>query len=177
MDTLLEIFPERVTESCEETQVEFQADMQVEGTERDENSDENDTDENDTVENDTYDVNELFAKLTLHDFQQEMCHRRYADYHYACIITHVFIDDREAQTGGGLLHAFLDECGNVVRQTREKRVRTLGNYRGAWLSGSWDERNSYENAEVGPAYLPGRACGPPYGERIPQWLQICTQDV
>ena len=43
---------------------------------------------------------------------------RYGAYHAACVVTHLFVVDEEAFDGAGLLHMFLDDCGNVVRQWR-----------------------------------------------------------
>ncbi|KAL4929921.1 uncharacterized protein BDV17DRAFT_290277 [Aspergillus undulatus] len=45
----------------------------------------------------------------------EIC-GKYWMYHAACVVTNLFIEDAEAQRGGGFLHVFLDDCGNVVRK-------------------------------------------------------------
>jgi hypothetical protein len=39
-------------------------------------------------------------------------------YHSYCVVTHLFLENEEAFDGGRLLHVFLDDCGNVVRQWR-----------------------------------------------------------
>ena len=46
-------------------------------------------------------------------------------YHAACVVTHAFIDDAKAQGGGGVLHVFLDDYENVVRQTRGIQMRSI----------------------------------------------------
>lgn len=161
MDTLLEIFPERVTNSCGESAHDFQAEVLAEMKECDEGDDDDDNEPSEQ---------ELFSKLTRHDFQQEICRRRYSEYHYACVETHIFIENKQTQTGGGLLHMFLDDCGNVVRQTRDEKPQQLDNFSGTWSMGAFNERSGYEDAEIGPAYLPGGVRGPPYGQGTPHWL-------
>jgi hypothetical protein len=52
---------------------------------------------------------------------------RYAAYHAAVVVTHLLVEDEEALDGVGLLHMFLDHCGDVVRQSRpddEGRIMT-----------------------------------------------------
>ncbi|KAI9368050.1 hypothetical protein BJX61DRAFT_525685 [Aspergillus egyptiacus] len=93
--------------------------------------------------------------------EEEMC-ERYWMYHAACVVTHVFIEDREAQEGKGVLHVFLDDCGNVVRRMRVDSTQ-VDNFDGAWFEGSWKEGWVELGAgELGMAYLPGGVRGPPY---------------
>lgn len=181
MDALLEIFPERVTNSCGESAHDLQAEVLAEMKECDEgdNDDGDEGDDDDGDEGDDDDEpseQELFSKLTRHNFQQEICRRRYSEYHYACVTTHIFIEDKQTQIGGGLLHVFLDDCGNVVRQTRDEEPQQLDNYSGTWSMLAFNERSGYEDAEIGPAYLPAGVRGPPYGQGTPRWLQLCMQD-
>ncbi|KAI9376426.1 hypothetical protein BJX61DRAFT_530841 [Aspergillus egyptiacus] len=71
---------------------------------------------------------------------------------------------RYAQTGdGGVLHMFLDDCGNVVRKISET-ADEIDNFDGAWFEGHWKEGwlSDPARGELGPAYLPGGARGPPY---------------
>ncbi|OQE20991.1 hypothetical protein PENFLA_c015G03253 [Penicillium flavigenum] len=63
----------------------------------------------------------------------------YGVYHSYCVVTHLFIEDEEALDGGGLLHLFLDDCGNVVRQWRTENDGGDDNYDGAWKSGMLKE--------------------------------------
>jgi hypothetical protein len=164
--SILDIFPERVTNSCERWDAEFPAEVLGEMEDGDEESDDN--------EEERSSERGIYAELRRDEFQQEMC-RRYADYHTACTVTYVFIEDKLAQIGEGLLHAYLDGCGNVVRQLREEPA-SLDNFDGAWLDGCWDEGPGFVKAEVGPAYLPGGVRGPPYGGTAPYWLQLSVQD-
>ncbi|CAG8024579.1 unnamed protein product [Penicillium nalgiovense] len=89
----------------------------------------------------------------------DLC-RTYWMYHAACVVTHAFIEDAEAQGGGGVLHVFLDDCGNVVRQVRVNSDE-VDNFDGAWFEGSWKDGWVYPG-ELGRAYLPGGVRGPPY---------------
>ncbi|KAJ5472248.1 hypothetical protein N7530_006249 [Penicillium desertorum] len=86
----------------------------------------------------------------------------YGVYHSYCVVTHLFIEDEQALDGGGLLHVFLDDCGNMVRQWRTENDGGDDNYDGAWKSGILKEAFSYGRGEVGAAYRPGGVRGPPY---------------
>lgn len=163
IDGLLDIFPERVTDPCGDPSDRI--DLAEEALSPLRQRDDDDGDDADEAEE-----KELFLKLTRHEFQQEMCRRRYAGYHSSCIKAHVFIEDKHAQTGGGVLHVFLDDYGNVVRQVRE-HPEWLDNYSGSWMGLFYDELPGYVDGEVGSAYLPGGVRGPPYGQRTPRWLR------
>ncbi|KAJ5245119.1 hypothetical protein N7489_005215 [Penicillium chrysogenum] len=89
----------------------------------------------------------------------DLC-KTYWMYHAACVVTHAFIEDTKAQSGAGVLHVFLDDCGNVVRQMRVDS-NEVDNFDGAWSEGSWKDGWVYPG-ELGPAYLPGGVRGPPY---------------
>jgi hypothetical protein len=56
-------------------------------------------------------------------------------YHAACVVAHAFIEDAEAQGGGGVLHMFLDDCGKVIRQIRVD-PNEVNNFDGTWFEGS-----------------------------------------
>lgn len=167
IEGLLDIFPERVADECGDTgdRIELEEKALIPLRQRDD----------DDGDGDDAEEKELFSKLTRHDFQQEMCRRRYAAYHRSCTKTHVFVEDKHAQTGGGVFHVFLDDCGNMVRQNREE-PEWVDMYLDAWSDLSYDELPGYFDGEVGPAYLPGGVRGPPYGQRVPRWLQLCKQD-
>ena len=45
-------------------------------------------------------------------------YRTYWTYHAAYMVTYALIEDAKAQYGGRVLHVFLDDCRNVVRQMR-----------------------------------------------------------
>ncbi|KAL4860437.1 hypothetical protein BDV12DRAFT_209422 [Aspergillus spectabilis] len=90
--------------------------------------------------------------------------RRYFLYQANCVVTHFFMEDAQAQTGdGGVLHVFLDDCGNVVKKIRETSDE-IDNFDGAWFEGHWKEGwvSDPDCGELGPAYLPGGGRGPPY---------------
>lgn len=161
---VLEIFPERVTKSCDESYNEAQNNSLAE-------LQENEDDTADDAEAQKSE-RELLAELGPREFQQHMC-RGYRQYHVDCVVTHMFVEDKYALEGNGLLHVFLDDCGNVVRQLRVE-PGWVDNFDAAWVGGHWDEAY-FEDAEVGPAYLPGGVRGPPYGQgRGPHWLQLIT---
>lgn len=86
---------------------------------------------------------------------------RYASYHANCVVTHLFVEDEQALNGGRLLHVFLDDCGNVVRQWRVDDQGGDDNYDGTWKGGRLTEEFEYDG-EVGSVYRPGGVRGPPY---------------
>lgn len=87
---------------------------------------------------------------------------RYALYQANCVVTHLYVEDEVAVNGGGLLHVFLDDCGNVVRQWRVKNDGSEDNYDGAWHEDLWKEAFASDWGEVGPAYHENGSRGPPY---------------
>lgn len=58
---------------------------------------------------------------------------RYGLYQAECVVTHIYVEDEVAVNGGGLLHVFLDDCGNAVRQLRVHNDEKEDNYDGAWF--------------------------------------------
>ncbi|KAJ6029929.1 uncharacterized protein N7446_001008 [Penicillium canescens] len=87
---------------------------------------------------------------------------RYAFYQADCVVTHIFVEDEVAVNGGGLLHVFLDDCRNVVRQWRVEDDGSEDNYDGAWHERLWKEAIRDDCGEIGPAYHEGGSRGPPY---------------
>lgn len=85
---------------------------------------------------------------------------RYAYYHAACVVTHLFVEDEVALTGGGLLHVFLDDCGNVVRQWRVSGYDC--GFDGTWEAGNWKDYFEAGYGELGAAYQASGPRGPPY---------------
>ena len=163
--SILEIYPELVTDQCDENTTTDPANILAEFR---------DNENNRSINKETrLSEKELFLTLGPRKFQQEMC-RRYLKYHVRCIVTHVFVEDKQTLEGEGLLHMYLDDCGSVVRQLREQ-PEWLDHFECLWLDGSWDE-GYFEDAESGPSYLPGGARGPPYGDGDgPYWLRLITQ--
>ena len=86
----------------------------------------------------------------------------YALYQAECVVTHMYVEDDVAVNGGGLLHVFLDDRGNVVRQWRVQDDGSESNYDGAWFERVWKGDFEGERGEVGPAYQEGGSRGPPY---------------
>ena len=87
----------------------------------------------------------------------------YAKYHEYCVITHLHVEDEVILDGGGLLHVFLDDCRDVVRQWGTENDGGDDNYDGAWKSGGMlKEEFTVGKGELGPAYRPGGVKGPPY---------------
>jgi hypothetical protein len=88
--------------------------------------------------------------------------RGYWSYQAHCVVAHFFIEDALAQTGQGLLHVFVDDCGNLVRKKRAKPDE-VDNFHGAWLEGHWKEGWACDpdGGELGAAYLPRGVRGPP----------------
>lgn len=81
--------------------------------------------------------------------------------HARVIYKYLFVADKVALDTGRVLVIFYDDCGRVVRQSRVRPER------GEQLSGAWfevfvHEIAEFEEVEVGPDYLPGGSCGPPY---------------
>ncbi|KAL4949058.1 hypothetical protein BDW69DRAFT_203106 [Aspergillus filifer] len=84
-------------------------------------------------------------------------------YHAACVVTHLFIEDRETLDGKGLLHVFLDDMGNVVRQWRMDTEYDMDdNFDGSWKDGLWEGDFEGGRGELGAAYKEGGIRGPPY---------------
>lgn len=90
---------------------------------------------------------------------EKMPLNRHWPWHAASVLTHVFVENEVALRGGGLLHMFLDDHGNVVRQWRVENDGSESNYDGAWFEGCYKETfycgmgGSVE--EIGPAYHEG----------------------
>ncbi|KAJ5257150.1 hypothetical protein N7478_013254 [Penicillium angulare] len=90
----------------------------------------------------------------------------YVFYQADSVVAHMFVEDEVAVTGGGLLHVFLDDCGNVVRQWRVEDG-TENMYDGAWFEHLWRLDFEAEKGELGPAYREGeRVVVPPYTLRL-----------
>jgi hypothetical protein len=86
--------------------------------------------------------------------------KRYAFYQADCVVTHIFVEDEVAVNGGGLLHVFLDDFGNVVRQWRVEDDGSEDNCDGAWHERLWKEAIGDDCGESGPAYHEGGSRGP-----------------
>ncbi|KAL4809450.1 hypothetical protein BDV18DRAFT_80739 [Aspergillus unguis] len=146
----LEIFPERVTNSAFVEHVEHRGSVL-----RDALS-ERDTDHQ-GEEGYSKEVKRYLAERRVRDPLLQ-----YWEYHAACAVTHLFIEDREALDGNGLLHVFLDDTGNVVRQWRSTDNGDDFDFDGSWKEGVW--KGDFENGrgELGATYQEGGTRGPPY---------------
>lgn len=142
---ILELFPERVTNYCAPDDVRWR---------------EKELGDSLTIRREAGNAPESAGEMSLSS--EELC-KRYWKYHTACVVSHFFIEDAEAQRGGGVLHVFLDDCGNVVKQITEDS-RTADNFDGAWFEGRWKDGwcSNPGAGELGAAYLPGGVRGPPY---------------
>jgi hypothetical protein len=146
-DRILELFPERVTNHCAPEDVAWR-EKQLAGLFQE--------------VREYGDEKEVFGpeEQGLGLSPKEIC-RKYWNYHADCVVSHFFIEDGNAQRDKGLLHVFLDDCGNVVRQMRVYSDE-VDNFDGAWAEGHWKEGWCELNGEIGKAYLPGGSRGPPY---------------
>jgi hypothetical protein len=81
--------------------------------------------------------------------------------HYHAVRKYLFVADKTALDTGKVLVVFFDDCGRMVRQSRMEPEFGEG-LAGAWANCSIDEMNEFSEAEIGPDYLPGGPCGPPY---------------
>ncbi|EAL90883.1 hypothetical protein KXX16_001277 [Aspergillus fumigatus] len=87
---------------------------------------------------------------------------QYGEYHAACVVTHLFIEDEEALDGNGLLHVFFDDTGNVVRHWRTDDEGGDYDFDGTWKEGNWKEDFVSGRGELGVVYREGGVRGPPY---------------
>lgn len=85
----------------------------------------------------------------------------YVYYHADCVVTHMFVEDEVAVNGGGLLHVFLDDRGNVVRQWRVDDGSD-DMYDGSWFERVWKGDFEVMRGEVGPAYREGERVVAPH---------------
>jgi len=84
-----------------------------------------------------------------------------ARFHYEAVCKYLFVADKVALDTGRVLVVFFNDCGGTVRQSR-----VLPEYcqeiAGAWFDCFIDEMEEFTEAEIGPDYLPGGLCGPPF---------------
>lgn len=162
---VLEIFPERVTNSSNPEAVQRREEvlMQIEA-------------EGQKYEPNSADAlvraRENFLNLGPDKYFQRTTQWTYQLYHAECIVSHAVIEDRKALEVGHVLHVFLDDRGNVVNQDRMNAF-DLDNFDTLWIDGAWKER--LESGEVGVEYLPGGVHGPPYRWH-PYWLNVIGEN-
>lgn len=106
-------------------------------------------------------ANQLEDELDPEEIDAEIVRRRYERYHFACIMSYIFVEDMRTLMGEGLLLVFLDDLGNVVRQDRVT-VEQVDNFETIWRTGRWQSLIKRHIKEIGPAYLTGGVRGPPY---------------
>jgi hypothetical protein len=82
-------------------------------------------------------------------------------YHSEAVSRYLFIEDKVALDTGKVLIVFFDDCGRTVRQSRMKPEHGEM-IAGAWADSCIDEMDEFAEADIGPDYLPGGSCGPPY---------------
>ncbi|KAL4796348.1 hypothetical protein BDV19DRAFT_388484 [Aspergillus venezuelensis] len=164
----LELFPERVTNTSLINYVEKRECALRECLERIKEAEEDD-----------YEGEELYSE----EVQRKLAEWRDRDpvmeywlYHAACVVTHLFIEDREALDGKGLLHVFLDDMGNVVRQWRMNTEYEMDdNFDGSWKEGLWEGDFEAGRGELGDAYKEGGVRGPPRVEKALEALRIANK--
>jgi hypothetical protein len=148
----VELFPERITNNSVNVQLREKILREVlSDIEEDTGSGEEDYSD---------EVKEMLARLRAPVIANPLL--KYSRYHAACVVTHVFVEDEEALDGAGLLHVFLDDCGNIVRQWRVEEGGGDDCFDGCWADGNWKEFFIDGTGEVGPAYHEGGMRGPPY---------------
>ncbi|KAI7565541.1 hypothetical protein KC343_g6073 [Hortaea werneckii] len=81
--------------------------------------------------------------------------------HFWAVHNYLFVADKVAFETGKALIVFFDDCGRTVRQSRI-RPEFGEPFAGAWHEGIIHETEEFLEAEIGPEYLPGGSCGPPY---------------
>lgn len=81
--------------------------------------------------------------------------------HLYVIDSYLFVADKIALDTGRALVIFFDTYGRTVRRSRLP-PRDGEHLAGAWWDGCIDEDDWFLDAEIGPDYLPGGLCGPPY---------------
>lgn len=81
--------------------------------------------------------------------------------HYDAICNYLFVADKVALDTGTVLIVFFDDCGRTVRQSRVQ-PEDCEQIAGAWFDCCIDEMEWFAEADMGPDYLPGGPCGPPY---------------
>ena len=81
--------------------------------------------------------------------------------HFHAVHKYLFVADKVAFETGKVLVVFFDGCGRMVRQSRvlPEHCEEIA---GAWFDCCIDEMDLFTEADIGPDYLPGGVCGPPY---------------
>lgn len=92
----------------------------------------------------------------------------YVLYQADSVVTHIFVEDEVAANGGGLLHVFLDDRGNVVRQWRVEDGEDEM-YDGSWFESVWKGDFEGGRGEVGPAYREGERIASPTISGFEPW--------
>jgi hypothetical protein len=81
--------------------------------------------------------------------------------HYLVVYRYLFVADKVAFDSGKVLVVFFDDSGRTVRQSRV-RPEHCEEIAGAWFDCFIDEMEEFREADIGPEYLAGGSCGPPY---------------
>jgi hypothetical protein len=81
--------------------------------------------------------------------------------HLQAARNYLYVSDKVALDTGEVLVVFFDDCGRTVRQSRVQ-PEFCQEVAGAWFDGCIDEYDAFTEADIGPDYLTGGSCGPPY---------------
>jgi hypothetical protein len=82
-------------------------------------------------------------------------------FHFLVAYRYLFVADKVALDTGEVLLVFFDDSGRTVRQSRIQ-PQHCEEIAGAWFDCFIDEMDEFREADIGPEYLPGGSCGPPY---------------
>ena len=83
------------------------------------------------------------------------------DFRFWSIVGYLFVADRLALDSGKALVVFFDQCGRTVCHARIQ-ADLCEDTAGAWADGHIIDQPEFYEAELGPDYLPGGVCGPPF---------------
>jgi hypothetical protein len=81
--------------------------------------------------------------------------------HLQAARNYLYVSDKVALDTGEVLVVFFDDCGRTVRQSCVQ-PEFGQEVAGAWFDGCIDEYDAFTEADIGPDYLTGGSCGPPY---------------
>lgn len=82
-------------------------------------------------------------------------------FHAEAVNSYLFVADKIALDTGKVLIVFFDDSGRTVRQSRVLPEHCDG-IAGAWFDLLVEEMSEFTEGDIGPDYLPGGPCGPPY---------------
>jgi hypothetical protein len=107
-------------------------------------------------------IQEAKRKVNINDVDDiDALRKATTQFHLRAACRYLLIADKVALDSGKVLAVFFDDYGRTVRQSRVP-PEFCEELAGAWFDGLLGEVDAFIDAEVGPDYLPGGPCGPPY---------------